>query len=96
MRCRSGNKGCYRSGKLAFHCERIFAGLGLNDEQKRRLASIQLQGATLDRWNGATTGVPEEELIWVEFRRRFKERFLSEIAKSALLRKFMDLVQARC
>ena len=37
-------------------------------------------------------GVREEELTWADFRRRFEQRFLSEVSKSALMRKFMDLV----
>ena len=70
------------------HCERIFADLGLKDMQKRRLASRQLQGAALFWRNKVTVGEPNEVLTWAEFQRRFEERFLSEVAKSALLRTF--------
>lgn len=70
-----------------------FADLGLNDTQKRRLASRQLQRVAFYWWNEVTIGTPEEELTWVEFMRRFEEIFLSEVAKSTLLRMFMKLEQ---
>ena len=44
-------------------------------------------------WNSVTVRVNEETVTWAEFRRRFEERFMSEIAKSTLLRKFAELVQ---
>lgn len=76
-----------------FHCERIFVDLGLNDEQKMRLAFRQLHGAALYWWNSVTVTVNEETITWTEFRRRFNKRFMSEIAKSTLLKKFAEFAQ---
>lgn len=45
------------------HYERIFTDLGINDEQKRRLASRRFQEAALLWWNSVTVGVDEETMI---------------------------------
>ena len=44
-------------------------------------------------WNNITVGVPIKNLTWAKFNMRFEERFISEISKSSLLRKFAKLVQ---
>ena len=54
------------------HCKRIFTDLGLNDGQKRRLASRQLQGSALHWWNSVTTRVSKEQLTWADFKMRFE------------------------
>ena len=76
-----------------YFCERIFLSLKLTDEQKRLLASWQLEGAAAAWWRAQTANVPEEDFSWEKFKEEFEAQFLPATGRTRMYREFMDLKQ---
>ena len=74
-------------------CERIFKGQNLNDEQKRLLASWQLQGAAAIWWDAQMANVSENDFSWGKFKEEFEAQFLPTAGKTRMYRDFIDLKQ---
>lgn len=72
-------------------CERIFKCLDLLDEQKRVMASWQLQKRAAAWWDAVTMNVPEDDFSWSKFKEVFEEQFMSTAGKTRLYRNFLNL-----
>lgn len=71
--------------------ERIFELLGLEYQQKVRLASWQLKGESSYWWK--IVEMEGIDIHWSGFRKRFERRFLSQTEESMQLEKFINLKQ---
>ena len=65
----------------------------MNDEQKRLLASWQLQEAAAIWWDAQTINIPKEESTWEKFKEAFEAQFLPTARKTRMYRDFIDLKQ---
>ena len=69
-------------------CEKIFKGLKLQDEQKRLIASWQLQGEASAWWETIIIDEPEEEFTWDRFKEVFEKRYMPSAGVSKCIRNF--------
>ena len=74
-------------------CEKIFKSLDISDNQKRFMASWQLQEGAAAWWDSITASIPEDEFSWDKFKEVFEEQFMPTAGKTRLYRSFMDLKQ---
>lgn len=74
-------------------CEKIFRGLKLQDDQKRLIASWQLQREALAWWETVIVDRQEDEFTWGKFKEVFEKRYLPSAEISGMYQEFMDLKQ---
>ena len=74
-------------------CERIFRGLNLDDQQKRFLASWQLQEGALIWWETMIQEEPKENFSWGRFKEVFEERYMPSAGLSRMYQEFLELKQ---
>ena len=88
-----GTKSVIEAQAWIHSCERIFRGLNLDDQQKRFLASWQLQEGALVWWETITQEEPEENFFWGLFKEVFKERYMPSTGLSRMYQEFLELKQ---
>ncbi|MDQ4222838.1 retrotransposon gag domain-containing protein, partial [Pseudomonas aeruginosa] len=74
-------------------CGKILNKLNIEDEQRRLLASWQLQEGALSWWESVIRNEPEEEISWERFKEVFKEQYIHEAGGSFVYKKFLNLKQ---
>lgn len=74
-------------------CGKIFNGLKIEDEQRRFLASWQLQERAWSWWETIIRNEPEEDISWSRFKEVFEERYIHEAGRSFVYKEFLNLKQ---